>query len=414
MVKAENVMFWLLVIPLFLVCTIPFNYLPQATFTLFTVKWPIHHLIFTSTGLVLLITTLTVCARNRFLPVYFLFALAVWASMLLSSVFSPANRPEALQTSAGFLLRAMAPSLAAYLLVRYAKREAKLQMALIVVVTIAAAIAIYEPLTGTYLIERYYVHGFGTEVWPPSYGYAVGAIGQPLPLSIFLTILFPFTVASWGKINKTTYVLINCLVIGTVIMTFRRTGYLFLLLGAGLVLWNSTLPKKKMLLWGGIISLVLAFFVAIIPESREKMRRFSPSIAVDEFANKHRGKAYQVSYRMFTDHPLLGIGTRQYFHRYKEYADYPLPDNSPDSQYLRFLAEGGALGLSTFLLFMGYVLKRVWTHAKKPEGAPYLASLTALALGFVVNDSLYWPAIQMTAFVIIGMAMGRIDREVSA
>jgi O-antigen ligase len=95
---------------------------------------------------------------------------------------------------------------------------------------------------------------------------------------------------------------------------------------------------------------------------------------------------------------------------YQRYADYPDPDNSPDSQYLRFLAEGGLLGLGVFLLFIGYVLKRIWTNMNTPNLLPYISSITAFAMAMFVNDSLYWPALQMTSLVIIGSAMALADR----
>jgi O-antigen ligase len=331
--------------------------------------------------------------------------------MILSSYFSISNKSEGVQTAIGFFLRGVTPSLTAYYLIRNTETPRKNETAF---ATLAAAIAItalYEPLTGHhFLFRREYVHHFPMEIWPPEYGFAVGAVGQPLPLGILLNILLPFSLCLWGKIRKSLYFVLNALIVCGILMTFRRSAYALLILNILFMASRTGNIGRKTVLRLLFGVLILFSAIAALPGARAKLTRFSPNALAAELTHLHRRKAYGVAMRMAADHPLFGIGTRQYLQHYQRYADYPDPDNSPDSQYLRFLAEGGLLGLGVFLLFIGYVLKRIWTNMNTPNLLPYISSITAFAMAMFVNDSLYWPALQMTSLVIIGSAMALADR----
>lgn len=89
------------------------------------------------------------------------------------------------------------------------------------------------------------------------------------------------------------------------------------------------------------------------------------------------------SYHMFLDHPLLGIGFNQFKDKYQN--QYILPEAKErrlmhaHSNFMQVMAEGGILGVTTWLLFWGYALWFGLYGWKKNRNLAYLACFAIIA-----------------------------------
>ena len=90
---------------------------------------------------------------------------------------------------------------------------------------------------------------------------------------------------------------------------------------------------------------------------------------VTGFRSTPRFKSYGVVYRMFKSHPWFGVGAGDYDKAYMNYSQDPRILSSPDNQYLRLLAETGAVGLACFLWLIFYLLWQAGKNAAGLEGA---------------------------------------------
>jgi O-antigen ligase len=412
--KINEGAFWVIVGSLVLICIVPFNYMPYARVHLFDRNIPLNHIFFSATGLFFILVSIYNIIQFRTIPTFVWLCLLVFGSMLASSTLAISNKGEGIQTSMGFLFRSIGPSLVAYFLVRFQNKEHVLRETLFFLAFLISLGVVYEYFTGRYFlfVRQSYQPLSNMELWSPELGYAVGAIGQPLPLAVLLNLYLPFVVGFWKNTKRSLYFIVNVAVVAVLFLTFRRSAIPLMVLTFILTVYFSGWPKLKIYLIGAAFFFASAVVLIAIPRTRAKvMDRFSIKNTIYEMKNLHRRKAYRTSVQMFLDKPWFGIGTRQYAEQYYNYAEYQNPASSPDNQYLRLLAEGGIVGFVTFLILIGYIFTRAWIHLQTFEGVQYLSAISVFTLAMIINDSLYWPAIQMTAFVVIGMSMGHIDAK---
>jgi O-antigen ligase len=386
--------------------------MPYADIHFGATSLPLARLAFTVPGIIFGTTATVYAIRHREFPLFFGLMLFLSASMFASSFLTDYNRAQALSTSVGFLLRGFAPAALIYFLVKYGGVEQRLKLFLVFLGAAVAFGALYEVVTHHFfLLPREMVHYDPAELWLPKYGFAVGAIGQPLPLSILLSLFFPFVLFSWGKVPRWVYIKVNVLVAACVFMTFRRSAYILFFLTILLRVLSLKEHRRTVFVWMSVFVFVAAMFVFSFRFSREMLlSRFSVRTTIHEIQNKHRGKVYGMVGEMFKGHPIFGWGTRQFPVIYKAYASYRGAINTPDSQYLRFLVEGGVVGLVSFLLLMGYGLWGTFVN-RVGEGWPFFAAMVNFALALLIIDGLYWPAIQMVALVIMGAGVARSQRD---
>jgi O-antigen ligase len=124
----------------------------------------------------------------------------------------------------------------------------------------------------------------------------------------------------------------------------------------------------------------------------------------------HRAWVYRITGRILTEHPVLGIGTRQYEKDFTKYATYFDPANTPDSQYLRMAAENGLVGLAALIGFAVVLLSRLW-RARDGNGLAYFAACAVFLVTLAVLDGFYWPAPAMVFFTLAGVGAGRLERK---
>lgn len=143
-----------------------------------------------------------------------------------------------------------------------------------------------------------------------------------------------------------------------------------------------------------------------------RWRPFALSEAID--LSPGRWEGWLVSWRMFLDHPWIGIGLGTFMANYMR---YPLLEGAwPRPQYahncfLQILAETGVAGLITFVALVGWVCARgvhhVRTHREHDSVVTALiASLAAFLVGAIFDTGLYSLPIAFFFWWLLGLVVG--------
>ena len=145
----------------------------------------------------------------------------------------------------------------------------------------------------------------------------------------------------------------------TVIYTFSRGGFLALCVVLGLlVLWKK--PPLIAILSG---ILILTMLIPLLPatyfERIQTILDYLPFRGADvrsEVSFRGRMSEYEVSWQMFMDNPILGIGYENYPANYLDYSiklglDPRRTERSAHSLYLEILAEQGLIWISPLRVF---------------------------------------------------------------
>jgi len=101
-------------------------------------------------------------------------------------------------------------------------------------------------------------------------------------------------------------------------------------------------------------------------------------ITDDNFAALERLAHWQVGWRMFEEHPWIGVGIGNFAPEYEHYAPahWYEPLGHAHNIFINFMAETGILGLAAFLLFWLSAFRFAWRSARLLPGFP-----AALAIG---------------------------------
>ena len=396
-----------LMLGLGMVALIPFNHLPHWKFQIFTVSVPFHFLLFSWIGAVQTWLVVKTVWKKKFLPKFFVLGGLIFLSLLLSSMMAISNQGEAFRSSLGFYLRCLAPGFACFYLIREKSFSHKWIVFLVFLAAVVSFGSLFEVLTGwSFLVERHSVGKYHAWFYPPERGIAVGAMGAPLPLSIFLVSLFPFVL--WFGFKKKNWIsfIPSILLAVAVLLTYRRSGY-FLLLSTVLLFLFLFNQKKNALF---ILLIIIGGWIGIMGISstfrQTFFSRFNIQGTVQEIKKEHRTMVYGSVAKILKKRPALGIGTRQFTAHYRKFSRYKNAYDTPDNQLLRFLAENGLLGFSFFMWFLIYVFWRGFLIPDKGMKPVILLALCNFSLCLLLLDSLYWPATQMLFGVLSGMAVG--------
>ena len=127
-----------------------------------------------------------------------------------------------------------------------------------------------------------------------------------------------------------------------------------------------------------LITLLVGFFIFInLPSNLSqrfysfvKLQSDSKESITSDTSVQNRLEQMQIGLKMFKDHPFLGVGIGNYSQNYWNYAEelgyesgvtdirYSRNDREPHSLYIEILAETGLFGLSTFSLFLWFLIHK--------------------------------------------------------
>lgn len=210
-----------------------------------------------------------------------------------------------------------------------------------------------------------------------------------------------------GTWMKVAYLVI----LAAVTLTFSRSAYLMLLIllvGLGLL---SKLSVKKWLTSAVIALVVVGAGFLTVPRFYQ---RLAGAVEVDASAGE-RFESWQKGLEVFKVSPIVGIGFNNFRwaqERLNLFKIYSVNGGHAgagvDSSLLLVLSTTGAVGLAAYILFWVVMLKKT---TNRPGLFPkiLLAALAGLLINSQFINSLFFPAIMLWYFSIIGVSF-RADR----
>ena len=295
-----------------------------------------------------------------------------------------------------------------------------------------ASLGIYQFLRqvgppGFILFGRF-MRAHGTFLQPNPYG---GYLGLLLPLGYVLALgmAWPVSRPSISRSGVRDRLLWMLAIVASgvmsigLLMSWSRGALLGLLTGAVLVAWAW--GGRGWLFLGGAVVLLLFFgpgLLIALPDSA--LARFGDltnyvgrdlttiEITDDNFAIVERLAHWQAAWRMFAQHPWLGVGPGQYAVVYPSVAipRWQDPLGHAHNYYLHLLAEGGLIGLASYVGLLAVALFTLWRRAQGGTGWSRLLALGAVGtlghlLGHSLVDNLYVHELYLLLAVILGLAL---------
>jgi putative inorganic carbon (hco3(-)) transporter len=217
-----------------------------------------------------------------------------------------------------------------------------------------------------------------------------GPFGAPNTFAQIMVVILPLAMDRfWNENNPYhRYIALFAAVIifFTVIFTFSRSGFLALLLVIGLIALRH--PPKPVLIILTLVGLVIILqflptnYLARMETIIDSIPGLGDRDIRSESSLRSRATDMAVAWRMFLDHPILGVGYDNYTVHYLDYArqiglSLRGRIESAHSLFLEILAETGLLGITAF----GFVLYTMFNTARRASkvfiqaGLPNYASL---------------------------------------
>ena len=206
----------------------------------------------------------------------------------------------------------------------------------------------------------------------------------------------------------------------TIICTFSRGGLLTMGVVSAMLIWRTRKPVLATL----VLALgVLAFSYTASDQLKEKYAERSSSITSyeDDSSAMGRIRAWGVALQMWSDHPVTGVGPRNFTQQYRRYGNTDEVHVAHNS-YLQMLAETGLPG---FLLFVSLMvvaqvrLQAVRMRHKDGWAGTWAGmmqvSLTAFAAGGLLLDmalfDLFYQLVALTVSLEVAAAAALVKVE---
>jgi putative inorganic carbon (HCO3(-)) transporter len=319
--------------------------------------------------------------------------LIIWISLSNWRAVSP----EAAEVIYGYYWKAILIAIITTGLVRDQKRLR------ILIVLIALSLGFLGTKTGVFGLVR-----GGTRFDEGPGGQMSDNNTYALGMNMTVPLLVSVVLSERSKILRGVAAAMTFFTILTILFTFSRGG--MLTLGAvGLVLvWRS---KQRVLATGVILLGVLGFLAFSSDKLKEDYVARAQTISsyAEDDSAMGRIRAWEISWRVFLDHPWLGVGpnnllvvTPAYSHSDPEqHEHYHVAHNS----YFELLAECGGPSVVLFVLILGVTLYRLNRLRRFPK-APWVetyAQMMQLSIVAYMTGSLF---LNMAYFDLIYHVVG--------
>ncbi|KKQ67138.1 MAG: hypothetical protein US86_C0001G0065 [Candidatus Daviesbacteria bacterium GW2011_GWA2_38_24] len=233
--------------------------------------------------------------------------------------------------------------------------------------------------------------------YDPHQGRLVSTWLDPNFLGAFLNISLILTIYLWTHKKEKTWGLIGFVILLSIILTFSRSAYLFLLVT--LFIWGYF--KFRKLLSLALVVILLSYLIS--PRFAE---RINGAVNIDKSA-RERFVSWKSGVVIFQQKPLLGVGFNNLRYAYKNnnliktYSeDGGHSGAGVDSSLIFVLATTGVLG---FLGYMYFWYKVLQDHFNLSSLS---LSVLSIFLGLLINsqfiNSLFFPPLMFTLFFWLG------------
>jgi probable O-glycosylation ligase (exosortase A-associated) len=240
-----------------------------------------------------------------------------------------------------------------------------------------------------------------------------------LGLNMVVPLLVGIVIAERSKILRWTAAVMTFLSVLTILFTFSRGGLLTLGAVGALLIWRS---KQRVVASGVLLLGIVGFLAFSSQQLKEDYVARAGTISSYEEDNSAMGRirAWQISWRVFRDHPLLGVGPNNLLTVSPSYAD---PSSDPQQEqhyhvahnsYFELLAECGWPSVALFLLVLGVTLARL-NRLRRFPAAPWVetyAQMMQISIVAYMTGSVF---LNMAYFDLIYHLVGiSVSLEVAA
>ncbi len=243
-----------------------------------------------------------------------------------------------------------------------------------------AGISVFQTLTQTYANTYLGFGGIATEEAGNVIArYRVtGPFANPNAYAQVLVVLIPLAVDRLRVARERWAAAFSLLLILlAIVFTYSRGGLLAAATVSGLVLLQRQPRLSGLLLIAGVAALLLQTLPANYLDRVTTLTELWPSNPRDLIVDpSFRGRVSEteVAWRVFNDHPLLGVGLNNYPVYYQAYSsdigfDPRREERSPASLYLQVLAEQGLVGITFFLLLLGFTFRELGRGVRALQAA---------------------------------------------
>jgi O-antigen ligase len=245
-----------------------------------------------------------------------------------------------------------------------------------------------------------------------------GLLEGPNQLSAYAEIAIA-TIGAWSLVRRTS--LIDTALVSIVcadVLTFSRAGLFglaivaaMLAIAGGKAAWHAL----RYGLIGAIAGVVGSAWWAIYAHTPGVLRvSLEPSLYAGGVGN--RAELWRAAWRMWLDHPLLGVGAGNFELMLPEYGVAGVRTHA-NSWYLQSLAEGGVVLLGATIALLAAIFASLSGKnliARLRTGSPWilgaLAASVALALHQVVDYLVFYPKVGGAWWLLLGIAAAALSR----
>jgi O-antigen ligase len=205
----------------------------------------------------------------------------------------------------------------------------------------------------------------------------------------------------------------------TVVFTFSRSGFLSLVVVLIIYAVWKGLSIRNMVLTGCLIIIVVLLLPAQYTERMGTIVSFLPGSrqpTQNDVSFVGRISENIIGFQMFMDHPILGVGFKNYPAKYIEYSrelgiDQRREERSPHSFYLEVAAEHGIIGILVVSLLLYNVFnglinaRRVYKQLYALEMEGLTMSLMISFIGYLISALFLHNAYPRPFWVLIGFSL---------
>jgi putative inorganic carbon (hco3(-)) transporter len=296
--------------------------------------------------------------------------------------------------------------------------------ALVVAGLFMGTISVFQYFTGSYSNAFW---GFGhtslSNIVGDSQSYRIsGPFTDPNSYAQLIVVLVPLSLdrlmsarSNFARLIA-TWALVVCSL--TVIITFSRGGFLSLVVVLGLyAIWKG-LSFGNWVLISSLILVVVLLLPAQYTQRLGTLTSFLPGSKSTQNDVSFVGRMSEniIGVRMFLDHPILGVGVKNYPVYYIEYSrglglDQRRTERSPHSLYLEVAAEQGIVGILVFgillySVFSGLLFaKRTFNQLRSYEMENLTVALMIGFIGYLTSSIFLHGAYPRPFWVLVGLSL---------
>jgi len=205
----------------------------------------------------------------------------------------------------------------------------------------------------------------------------LGYFGTPMHYGGYISLVFILCLALAVFYNRKFYLYFPFL-LGGLILSGTRSYYIGVVLAVLMLTYRKSI--RALLYTSIIIPVLLIAAFLIFPGFADR----SMSI----FSNKSyeiRAAYWPISWRMFRENPLFGVGFDEFTNRVNKMGDAGLIDNPSHAHniYLNELAEGGVIGFLLIIFTMGYFVCKYYKNVGNGEDKLFSGMNIALSASFL-------------------------------